>query len=180
MSPANDNRPAGFDAALEAYLPSLRRQAIHRTGNRAVGEELLQEAVVHMLNRAAGCRMDTFKTWAQLVLRSAASQFVRNSRRLKRNAPEMSIDAMAVDDNEPLENRCAQLRTQPDQFAKMDLSEVIDTLRGIPNGDIVLRAAEGETLKAIGDERGQTRENIRQKHERAIQVLRKRLQRRAA
>lgn len=176
MTPANDNRPAGFDAALESYLPTLRKRANFLAGSRADGEELLQEAVMHMLGRAAACRMETFKTWAQLTLRSASSQM---RKRARRRACSVSLNE-AGNDTSPIENRCTQLQVQPDQFAKMDLAEVVGKLTRIPNGDILLRRVAGDHLAEIGAENGTGKENIRQKEERARGVLMARMQRRAA
>lgn len=180
MIPANDNRPTGFDAALVAYLPMLRRKARIITRDRQKADDLLQESMIAMLRRAGTCRMETFRTWAQLVMESVASGMRKHERRQMRNAPEVSIDAMVGDDVAPLENRCAQLRVQPEQFVRADLAEVVDRLQRIPNGNIVLRRAAGELLSDIGDENGTSKENVRQKEERARAVLVAHLQRRAA
>jgi hypothetical protein len=71
-----------FDAALVAYLPALRRQALYMAGARH--EELLQDAVTDMLHLADRCRMGTFRTWAQIILRRSASNFLRAARQAKR------------------------------------------------------------------------------------------------
>lgn len=177
MTPANDNRPAGFDAALEAYLPSLRKQANFLAGNSADGEVLLHETVVRMLRCADNCRIETFKTWAQLRLNSTAQELRNYDRRAARRAPVVSIDAATGGE---LENLHAALHCVSSQHAHLELKEVVGKLRRIPNGDIVLRRAAGVSLSEIGAENGTSKENIRQKEERARSVLCQRMGRRAA
>jgi len=154
-------RPPGFDAALVAYLPTLRRQATFMAGNRADGEELLQEAVDTMLRRAGGCRMETFKTWAQIRLRGTASALKVARRAQKRRMPSMTSKERATLDT----------YAQPSQEEAFDLQRAVTALGGIRNGDIVLRRAMGVLLEEIGEETGTSRENIRQKEERARRNL---------
>lgn len=180
MSPANDNRPDGFDAALLAYMPKLRRRARYLTRQNGDAEDLLQEAIVRMLANAANCRMETFKTWAHQRLINTSHVLYDHSRRQSRCAPEISIDGAGQMDKAPLENRCAQLRVEPDQFAKADLAQVVDKLRSIPNGDIVLRCAAGEFMFEIGNENGTTKQAVHQRVEKARTALHKVLDRRAA
>lgn len=141
-------RPDGFDAALIAYLPNLRRQALYMAGLR--GEELLQDAVTDMLHLADRCRMATFRTWAQIILRRSASNFIRASRQAKRAGVCVPVEHIAV---------------QPAQEGAATLSAVLAALSTIPDGNVVLREAMGDTLTDMGRERGISREEMRQRRE---------------
>jgi DNA-directed RNA polymerase specialized sigma24 family protein len=157
-----ESRPAGFDAALVAYIPSLRKQATYMAGNREDGEELLQEALDTMLRRAGGCRVETFRVWAQMRLRGVASLMKRAAMAEKRSGMLVDIDKVAVG-------------TAPAQEHAVDLATAVSALDAIPHGDIVLRRAAGALLREIGEERGTTREDIRQKEVRALAALNKRM-----
>lgn len=146
-------RPHGFDAALTAYMPTLRRQAKYMAGARH--EDLLQDAVVMMLGLASKCRVETFRTWAQIIMRRAASNHKRAMRAGQRAAPTVDIKA------------AYHVATAPNQEFATDLAIVTDALAGIKNGDIVLRRADDELLREIGAERGVGREAVRQLEEKA-------------
>lgn len=143
------NRPDGFDAALIAYLPNLRRQALYMAGLR--GEELLRDAVTDMLHLADRCRMATFRTWAQIILRRSASNFIRASRQAKRAGACVPIPAT--------------IAVQPAQEGAATLAAVLAALSTIPDGNVVLREAMGDTLTDMGRERGISREAMRQRRE---------------
>lgn len=174
------NRPPGFDAALTAYLPQLRRKArfIKRTQDEA--DELLNETVCTMLRRASTCRMETFKTWAQDVMKSTDYAMHKLTRQIMRAAPTVSMSNFAEDETSPLENVCAQLRTPANQFEIVDLKQVCERLSRIPNGDVLLRRAAGEFLEEISAENGTTRQNVQIKERKARDMLQSRLQRWAA
>ncbi|PDS97547.1 hypothetical protein CO659_12870 [Rhizobium sp. S9] len=160
------DRPDGFDAALVDYLPSLRRQAKYMAGARH--EELLQDALADMLHLADRCRMATFRTWAQIILRRAASNFIRASRQAKRKAicvPEVAASCIGV---------------LPAQEGAVTLRQTLAALATIPDGETVLREAMGETLTDMGRERGISREAMRQRRELARGRLNDKLARMAA
>jgi RNA polymerase sigma factor (sigma-70 family) len=146
----NYKRPDGFDAALVAYLPALRRQAKYMAGARH--EELLQDAVTDMLHLADRCRMGTFRTWAQIILRRSASNFLRAARQAKRAG-------VCVPD------AAAHIAVQPAQEGAVALSAVLAALSTIQDGNVVLREAMGDTLTDMGRERGISREAMRQRRE---------------
>ncbi|MGR9056051.1 sigma-70 family RNA polymerase sigma factor [Rhizobium leguminosarum] len=147
--PAPQRAPE-FDAALVAYLPALRRQAKYMAGMRH--EELLQDAVTDMLHLADRCRMGTFRTWAQIILRRSASNFLRAARQAKRAG-------VCVPDT------AAHIAVQPSQEGAADLAAVLTVLGSIPDGNVVLREAMGDTLTDMGRERGISREAMRQRRE---------------
>lgn len=151
MTTTTPPRPPEFDAALIAYLPSLRRQALYMAGARH--EELLQDALTDMLNLADRCRMATFRTWAQIILRRSASNFIRASRQAKR-AGVCVPDAAA-----------SHIGMEPAQEGAAALSQVLAALGSIPDGNVVLREAMGDTLTDLGRERGISREAMRQRRE---------------
>jgi RNA polymerase sigma factor (sigma-70 family) len=150
---SHNGRPTGFDAALLAYLPALRRQAKYMAGARH--EDLLQEAIVMMLRLADKCRVETFRTWARIILRRTASNHKRAMRAEKRTGSTVDIAAAYA------------VGTSPNQEFATDLAIAFDALAGIKNGDIVLRRADDELLREIGDERGVSREAVRQLEEKA-------------
>jgi DNA-directed RNA polymerase specialized sigma24 family protein len=143
------NRPDGFDAALTAYLPNLRRQALYMAGLR--GEELLQDALTDMLHLADRCRMATFRTWAQIILRRSASNFIRASRQAKRAGVCVPV--------------AEHIAAQPAQEGAADLAATLAALSTIPDGNVILREAMGDTLTDMGRERGISREAMRQRRE---------------
>lgn len=161
MTPANDNRPAGFDAALVAYLPTLRKRALFITKHPDAAEELLSDTVTMMLHRASECRMETFKTWATMIMRGAAFEVSRRKGRLKNTGMPVSIESITW------------LAVAADQDSKADLSVAIDHLSKIRHGELLLRNAGGELLTEIAGDDGTSRENVRQKVERARKSLRK-------
>jgi RNA polymerase sigma factor (sigma-70 family) len=146
-------RPIGFDAALLAYLPALRRQARYMAGARH--EDLLQEALADMLHLADKCRVETFRTWARIILRRAAGDHKRAMKAEKRTGHAVDLKAAYY------------VGTAPNQEFATDLAIVTDALAGIKNGDIVLRRADDELLREIGEERGVSREAVRQLEEKA-------------
>lgn len=160
-------RPPGFDAALVAYLPTLRRQANFVAKSKHGGEEILQEAVAIMLHRAESCRMETFKTWALLRLREAGSNMWRAGKRKMRTGRHVAIED-------------TPLSVPASQHDAVDLADALDRLGRIHNGDIVIKQAMGSSFEEMGAESGTSRENIRQKCEKARATLNKRLGRRAA
>lgn len=141
------NRSPEFDAALLEYLPSMRRQAKHIARERC--EDLLQETIVNMLADADKCRIETFRTWAQIVMRRTASNYLRAARQQKRSAYLVDIDTIEIGVSAP-------------QDASTDLSKAVATLGSIKYGDIVLRRASGELLREIAAERGVKKEAVRQ------------------
>jgi RNA polymerase sigma factor (sigma-70 family) len=140
-------RPDGFDAALTAYLPSLRKQARFIAGDN--GEDLLQDAILSMLHLAPKCRMETFRVWAQLILRRTAGNNKRSARALKRSARFVTID----DDT---------IIAQAAQEVACDLRTAIEALDQIKHGEIVVRRAMGDRLAEIGMMRGTHKEAVRQ------------------
>jgi DNA-directed RNA polymerase specialized sigma24 family protein len=145
----NCERPPEFDAALVAYLPALRRQALYMAGARH--EELLQDALTDMLHLADRCRIATFRTWAQIILRRSASNFLRAARQAKRAGVCVPM--------------VAAIGVQPAQEDAATLSAVLGLLGSIPDGNVVLREAMGDTLTDMGRERGISREAMRQRRE---------------
>lgn len=175
MTTAPNHRPPGFDAALVAYLPTLRIKArmMLRT-NADDAEELLQAATVRILNDAGACKMETFKVWAQTKLTSVSADRRRYAGQQMRAGIVESIDKMARQSSDE-DLRAIRVpepcRTAPTQEHSADLSDVLGALRTIPNGDIVLRRAMGELLTDIGAERGCGRENVRQLEAKARRAL---------
>jgi len=175
MTTAPNHRPPGFDAALVAYLPTLRLKArmMLRT-NADDAEELLQAATVRILNDAGACKMETFKVWAQTKLTSVSADRRRYAGQQMRAGIVEPIDKMARQSSDE-DLRAIRVpepcRSPPTQEHAADLAGVLSTLRTIPNGDIVLRRAMGVLLEEIGEETGTSRENIRQKEERARRKL---------
>lgn len=127
-----NERPPGFDAALVAYLPQLRQRAQRIV--RGAAEELLQDTVTMMLEKAHQCRMETFKTWAQIVMLRASS----NHKRM-RNA-EMRTGMMVP------ESAALAIRTEPNQEHHVALVQALDALAGIRHGDLVVSEAMGDGI----------------------------------
>jgi RNA polymerase sigma factor (sigma-70 family) len=150
---ANDNNPRSpeFDRKLLAYEPALRRLARKITKNDDAADELFQSAMVVMLRRHRECRLETFWTWAVLCVRGTAQEFVRTNSTKSRSAEVCSLSAF-----EELPGF-----TDPHQEEGTDLSRVVSLLEG-RNGTMLMRRAMGETLEAIGNDHGLTKERVRQ------------------
>ncbi|MGF9564136.1 sigma-70 family RNA polymerase sigma factor [Neorhizobium sp. BT27B] len=185
MTPANDNRPslkrpAGFDAALEAYLPQLRKQANYMAGTREDGEVLLHETVLRMLRCAGNCRVETFRTWAQYKLLNTHSGMRAAARSQCRSAPTTSLTPANDNDPDAFARTVSQMRTPATQEAEADFSDAIRVLSMIKDGDLLLRRAMGIELKVIGGDLGVSKERVRQREEAARMAFCAAMQRSAA
>lgn len=157
LKAANDNhpRPDGFDAALERQMPVLRRYALRLTRDEDRAEDLNQDALANILQRANKCRMETFKTWANLTLFGTFTKGAKLRRAQKRTADVVSMTAF-----DELPNGM-----QATQHESAELAEVVGKLEG-REGVMVMRAAMGETLEEIGRDYGIGKERVRQLIER--------------
>ena len=157
LNAANDNhpRPDGFDAALERQMPVLRRYALRLTRDEDRAEDLIQDALANILQRAHKCRMKTFKTWANLTLFGTFTKGAKLRRAQKRTADVVSMSAF-----DELPNGM-----QATQQESAELAEVVGKLEG-REGVMVMRAAMGETLEDIGHDYGIGKERVRQLIER--------------
>ncbi len=128
-------RPDGFDAALIAYLPKMRRRALRVT--KILADDLVYNTVVMMLEKAHECRMETFKTWAAYMMLRVSSDYKRKQSADKRTGqmlPEEVTYTIGMDAR---------------QDGYVELSQALDILASIPGGDLVLQDAMGETLSSV-------------------------------
>jgi RNA polymerase sigma factor (sigma-70 family) len=163
MLVANDNTNTArgrFDAELVTYLPSMRRQARVMMRSAPDGEELLQDTVASMLSIWDRCRIETFRTWAQIMLRRTASDKMKAARAEKRSGRYVGIEL--IDQSES---------AAPEQEVFVELNQTLSALEAMPHGAAAVRYAMGDTLKEIGAERGVSREAARQQRDKVLYHL---------
>lgn len=129
-------------ALIEQYLPGLRNLA-RRMAQGLPHDELLADTIIALLHRQASFRLDGgFWNWASLIMRDIARQ--------KRNR------AMRAVQTAPLEVAWAA-STPPSQEYAVDLGTVLAHV-----GGVLLRRAAGDKLQEIANDRGVSRERVRQ------------------
>lgn len=137
---ANDNA-SPVDALLLDYLPGLRKLA--RKLAPRDHEELLHETVVALLSKRAGFRPDGgFWNWASLIMRG-----IRRDNALKAGR---RVDTVGME-------KAWKASTPPEQEHAVDLQTVRAHV-----GGVLARRAAGCKLHEIANDRGLSRERIRQ------------------
>ncbi|KEA07509.1 sigma-70 family RNA polymerase sigma factor [Rhizobium rhizogenes] len=154
-TPANDNRPADFDARLMSYYPHLKRLAFKLTNNKSEQDDLFQDTVVYILSHWTSFRPEGgFYNWITLCMRHVA-QNGRRKQELRSRCMPMSHD----------ENALLRCSVQPSQLESMELSSILADMGG-RGGGALLHRAMGHTLDEVGAQLGVGRERARQITER--------------
>lgn len=159
MTPANDNRPASFDAALLAYLPSLAGLAmkLRPTASRQDREDLVQATALKALEVWHSYRTDKSPyTWLRYLMRAIAYDDAERQgkiAKLKLQLPGVSVTI-----------------TEPSQEHAADLALVSSQIAPDLRGDMLDMAAGG-LLAEPAARRGITRERTRQMFERERERL---------
>lgn len=151
-TPANDNRPAEFDAHLAAAYPRLLARAKRFSTDPGA---LAGQAVVVALHRWRTFRQTPgnpyagFYTWLCWCMKGAAADYKEMT---GRRIVMVSADAV---DNPP------EIQISGAQEASSDLSTLLGALTARER-DVILRRAGGETLQEISLDWSVTRERVRQ------------------
>lgn len=155
MTPANDNRPADFDARLLGYMPHLKRLASRLCNNADEREELVQESLAYILSHWTSFRPDGgFYNWITLCMRHKAQD-------KRRREAKRKTRITFVDDEESM----VAASYLPNQLDRLELLQTLEQLDSNRHGEVVLRRAMGEGLREIADEYGVSKERIRQREE---------------
>ncbi|WP_100961026.1 sigma-70 family RNA polymerase sigma factor [Bosea sp. FBZP-16] len=157
--PANDNRPASFDQAMLAYLPSLANLAkkLRPTASRQDREDLVQATLCKAFETWRSYRTDKSPyTWLRFIMRSQSRDDLE--RRQKAADFKLRLPGVSVTITEPNQEHAADLALVADQIAP-DLREDM------------LDMAAGALLAEPAARRGITRERARQMFERERERL---------
>lgn len=152
-------RPAAYDKEVVNHLPLMRKIA-NRYYQEAT-EEFVQELCAELMLRWQGHSSDyKFATWVWTNALNVRSRLIASRKALKRCAPMVSIDGI-------VEPSC-----QPNQENIVELSQVVRSMSGTRDSDVLVRHAMGEDLAEIGRDYGFGRERARQLVERERKRLR--------
>lgn len=145
MNPANDNRPAEFDAMLVAHIPYVRKAVAYRANSSEPREEYVQIVLMKAMERWANYRTsDSFRQWLKWIVR----QTLTNQRSLKKIT-------VAMGGMEDLPQQATGARQHNLLEAKMVVEAAMQS-------DILSAIALGETTPEIAASRGVHRNAIRQ------------------
>lgn len=143
-------RPAEFDARVMEYLPGLRRLAM-KLAPPQYREDLVSDTVLSALENWQSFREDGgMWGWLKWRMRNVVSAQAYHATRLKRHGRRVSLES------------ASHLAEPPRQVAAAELSIALESLARVNNGDLILRAAQGETFGEIAAERGVSRQRIHQ------------------
>lgn len=157
-------RPDPVVALAEEY-PRFLAFLSKRTGNRAVAEEILQEAFAKAVTKAHGLREDTSAVpWFYQVLRNALVDHHRRNAYEGRAMAAFAAEQEGEARDEELELEVCRCVGRIAEDLKPEYAEV---LRGID--------VEGRSLKEFAEKAGITPNNAAVRVHRAREALRKRL-----
>ena len=148
-TPANDNRPADYDAKVVAYRPFIHKMARVRSAGNDDVEEVVADTMV--LAFAYWRRYNTaykFGTWLDLLVRNVV-QSRKQKRRVRRASYHVDIDDTG-------------LASMPNQDESAELARVLAHMPAGRNGRILMQIAMGEELAAIGADYGISKQRVKQ------------------
>ncbi|CAN7601405.1 sigma-70 family RNA polymerase sigma factor [Bosea sp. LjRoot237] len=155
--PANDNRPAEFDAAILAYVPGMHKLA-RRLRPEAPGhvrEDLVQATLCQAFATWRSYRPENSPyTWLQFIMRDLSRDDIK--RQQKTAAFKLSLAGVSV------------RTTPPNQEHAADLALVVGRISPELRADM-LDVAQGAPLAEPASRRGTSRQRVEQilKRERA-------------
>lgn len=165
MTPANDNRPESYDAALLKHMRLCQKMAAKY--DRQNREEFAQDLLTYLLDKWHHYNPTyAFSTWVHMSALSVHSGRYRAKNAACRSAPTVSMDA------DPDYQGKINAYTHEDPESVIDLANVIARLQGTRGGEMLLRRAMGDCLREIGAVHGISKERVRQ----IVQAERKKLQ----
>lgn len=148
-----------FVAKHRDYLAFLER----RVGNRAVAEDILQEAFVRGIGRVDSSNEDSIVAWFYRTLRNATVDYYR-----RRGAQSKALDAFAVEVEE---------RVEPDEEMRAAVCQCVnglaDTLKPEYASALKRIEVDGVSVKDYAAEAGITAGNAGVRIFRAREALRK-------
>lgn len=158
MTPANDNRPAAFDARIAAYLPGLRKLARRYTKTHEQANDLVTDTVIYALEKwqnfrprtGADRKSDGFWAWLVWQMRGVVQNASVKTANRRRVATFVALDDAPA------------LRVAPNQHDYAELSQTIARLSGTRSGGVLLRRAMGDKLGDVANDLGVSRERVRQ------------------
>ena len=140
MNPANDNRPASFDARVMAYMPAMKRMASRLTRDREQRDDLVTDTIIFCLANWEKFREDGgLHNWIYWSMRGVSS----NGRRLRR------VSLIQDSDGRHMQN----LKQMPNQLDALALKEAVIHLN-TRTGNALLLYIMGETFNEIAADIG--------------------------
>ncbi len=150
MTPAKDNRPAEYDAALLKHMRLVQRMAYKY--DRHNREEFAQDLSAYLLDKWYYYKpIYAFSTWVRMSAVSVSSSRYKAKTAACRNA----VTIYAEDDASVFGCHDA-----PD--SSVDLAAVVSRLDGTRGGKMLLRRAMGDALREIAKDNGISKERVRQ------------------
>ena len=140
-------RPAEFDAKVMAHVKALGRLAWRKTHNRDAANDLVSDTVILALHRWQNYNPKwAMWTWLGMLMKGKArDNWVAKNRRI----------ALVGEGNE---YQNAQI--DGGQLNGLELADVLRRAKKVPNSDVPIRLAYGDSVEQIAAERGVTKGSI--------------------
>jgi len=133
-----------------AYMPGLRKMAARHVP-RQCRDDLVTDTIMYALEKWQNFREDGgMWNWLSWCMRGLVKNAAQKAMTRKKHATFIPIEKWMHPASEPRQEEYAEL------------SAALRKLSSVRHGDVVLRRGMGESLADIGDERGITRERVRQ------------------
>lgn len=150
MTPANDNRPAEFDARVMQYVPGLRKMAANRVPMQ-YREDLVTDTIICALAHWKNFREDGgMWNWLAWQMRGI----------LKNEATKAALRAKHIQ-FVPIEDHM-RFSVPPTQLDHVELSQTLDVMDTREGAILLRRAMSDESLDEIGVDFGISGERVRQ------------------
>ncbi len=149
-------RPPEFDRRVMQYLPGLKTLARKFTRTTEERDDLVTDTIAKALEDWQKFREDGgFWNWLYWTMRGIAGNRVQYDRRRIDLGSQLDVQHACADS-------LVELSVRPTQGVRLDLADALLIVGSLRHGDILMRVANGETLRAIAAERGLSKERVRQ------------------
>lgn len=147
MSVIATERPPEFDAKVMAHISALRKLAWRKIRNRDAANDLVSDTVILALHRWQNYNPKwAMWTWLGMLMKGKArDNWMARNRRI-----EMVAEG-------------TEYNNAPEGGSQLDALELADVLRRakkIPNSDVPIRLAYGDSSEQLAAERGVTKGSI--------------------
>lgn len=120
---------SAFDTLVSRYQQVLFAWLVAQTGNRAESEDLFQEIWIRIMRHAERFTDTSFKAWMWKIARNLVIDYRRKRK------PDLSLDATASEDEQPLLNRIEGSERSPAEHLELgDINQqVMAALQKLPD-----------------------------------------------